>query len=60
LTQEGVSEVIFTAEAERRRGFDNQVFIPLRLSASAVKTTADTLFFYFHDKDSYAPQMGRL
>jgi hypothetical protein len=34
---EGVSKVVFTAEAERRREFDNQLFTPQRLSVSAVK-----------------------
>ena len=32
----------FTAEAERRGEFDNQLFKPLRLSASAVKITFET------------------
>jgi hypothetical protein len=33
---------IFTAETERHRELENQLFIPLRLSASAVKITFET------------------
>jgi hypothetical protein len=31
VDQEAFSKRIFTAEAERRRGFDNQLFTPLHL-----------------------------
>jgi hypothetical protein len=41
VNKEGASKVAFTAEAERRRGVNNWLSSPLRLSVSAVKLKCD-------------------